>query len=225
MKKFSSIILALLLVLIPCFVMYGCGNNGEPTLKSISLSSNIRTVYYLNENVDFKDAKLSLNYSNDETKTVEITDDMLEGFSTFTPGEKTLKINYEDKTISINYLVADFRLGKYSLTKQEVYVVDSDNRISETNYPSNVCYLQFNLNGTCKLMEKESHYDEELKETVYAENFSLKQTYVWEIRNGKVVLYTPENATYIILNNDYNILYGGIIDGIYETIFTYVYFD
>lgn len=224
MKKFSSIILALILVLIPCLVMYGCGNKSDPTLDSISLTSEIRTVYYLNENIDFKDAKLSFVNSNNETQKIDLTAEMIEGFSTETSGAKTLKINYEDKTISVDYLVIDFQLGKYNLTKEEVFTAYTTNKLSTTNYTTEIYqYLQFNLNGTCSHMERKSQIDKNTNETVYAAEFSLKQTYTWEIRNGKIVLFTSTNETYIVLEKTNSLLSGGIINGTKNTVYTFTH--
>lgn len=152
-----------LLIFFMIILVAGCGvcgyftykyfdlkNQTDTTVKALELTDDIKTQYYLGESIDFKTAKLKVTYANNKTEDITLTSNMVEGFSTESAGNKTLKIKYEGKSYPVDYTVIGFRVGKYFQSKYMRYDAttnqlqyESTSSLSDTS-----SYYVFNLDGT-----------------------------------------------------------------------------
>lgn len=99
------------------------GTTTSQTVESIGLSGSIKTDYKLGENLDLNNAKLTVLYSDETTKTVNILESMVTGFSTENCGNFTMTITYKEKSITKNYSVtldADNLKASYESSSTDV---------------------------------------------------------------------------------------------------------
>lgn len=86
--------------------LVGCGQQ-DATLKHMGINSGFQTEYLVGEQLNLDGAELVLTYSDGEQKTINITSDMIQDFSTTAAGEKSLKVTYEGKSIDVAYKVVE----------------------------------------------------------------------------------------------------------------------
>ena len=79
----------------------------EKSISSISLETAPQTTYQIGDNININNAKITLNYIDSTTKTIDLTSDMITNFTTTTAGVKTMTVTYKDRTLQIDYLVLD----------------------------------------------------------------------------------------------------------------------
>ncbi len=184
MKKINKIFLSLALVLILALPMLaGCdffGNNKK--LLAYEIEGNIKTEYYLGEQLNVQDVKLNLIYEDNSTVKIPLDSSMITGFDTSTLGNKQITIEYNKVKRTIDYSVK-FRTGMYEAT------MTSGNQ-------THSIYIEFLEDG------KAYNYAvaEEDKVGVY-ENFT------WEQNNDKLYVdffdlhaqaYTNDNDTFTV---------------------------
>ena len=76
-----------------------------PLLESISVEKEgIKTEYYVGDKLNLDNGMIKLIYDDGTTSYAVITEDMITGFDTETPGEKTVTVTYEGKTLSLIHI-------------------------------------------------------------------------------------------------------------------------
>ena len=60
----------------------------EKSISSISLETAPQTTYQIGDNINTNNAKITLNYIDSTTKTIDLTSDMITNFTTNTAGVK-----------------------------------------------------------------------------------------------------------------------------------------
>lgn len=100
------------------------------SVSKIELIGTIKTEYQFNESLDTNNAKILVTYDNNETKQVDLTQNMIIGFYTTSTGTRTLTISYQTKTLEVEYTVAS--VSKIELTKalQTEYQINDDLNIN-----------------------------------------------------------------------------------------------
>jgi hypothetical protein len=91
------------------------------TLSNIYFTSQITTSYLINEKLNLNGSKLRLVYDDSSSEEVNITTDMITGFSTATVGERTLTLTYNGKSLTSDYRVDSFKFGSFLIDKQVYY--------------------------------------------------------------------------------------------------------
>lgn len=161
MKKFLVFCLSFMIIL-PCAFLFASCGKAEPRL---SLLSDIQNVYYLNEALDLKDAKLKYIYDDGRKVEISVDESMISEFSTKKCGEKTMKLTYKDQSIDINYTVLDLEQSKYvcekyfegqidkPLEQSTTYEFNRDNTVKITFADESVVIGGYSLldNGTIQL--------------------------------------------------------------------------
>ena len=97
------------------------------TVQSISLSVLPKTVYQQGEELDLTGARLRINYSSTRAALIDVTEDMISGFSTAEAGTKTVTVTYRycvtTYTITVNALQA-LSIKISTLPKTQYFVHD-----------------------------------------------------------------------------------------------------
>ena len=137
-KMWLMIVPALLMLILVPIILAGCG--GSKTNLKLTTPFN-KTEYYLGEELDVNGGVLTYTDENGEESVVIVEESFVTGFDTSTSGRKTMTIIYENKTVSVSYVVKNFRLGEYRATQ----VLDSDGTPSGGEIPETT--LTFNANG------------------------------------------------------------------------------
>lgn len=159
----------------------------EYSVKKIELVGNIKTQYYKGEEIDFANATLKVTYKNDETETFSLKKDMVENFSTETPGDRTLIIKYKSKSCLISYSVIDFQIGTYYLTQYYTRDTSTGKTSSLVTTPigESLALLQFNSDGTGK----------EMARVDANEPFgAYSTTFTWKYESGQIVVTTTQEG-------------------------------
>ena len=102
---FVVMIMALSLCFAGCDFLSGNNNSTSKKIEAIGLVGNIKTEYYLNEELDLQEAKIKVIYEDDTSKNIELLQSMVSNFSTKKTGSFTLTITYKSKTIQKKYTV------------------------------------------------------------------------------------------------------------------------
>ena len=119
MKILKNIITPVFLFMFTCVLLVGC----NPTrVDKVELTNPICVNYALNDEIELKDAKLKVFYSNNTDEELEITSDMITGFDTITLGNKKMTISYEGKSVDISYVVSEVRFGMYKYSTGGIYI-------------------------------------------------------------------------------------------------------
>ena len=105
-KKIMVRILAFLIFVSPiCLTACGDKSNDTATLKSISSEMTLKNTYFVGDSLELDNYKIKAKYSDGSSKEIEVTESMVSGFDTTTPGEKVLTITYSKKTMELPYTV------------------------------------------------------------------------------------------------------------------------
>ncbi|MGN1100275.1 MAG: bacterial Ig-like domain-containing protein [Christensenellales bacterium] len=105
-KKIKTILICLLscLMLTCCFACNA--KDDEPTVSSIAIATNPKTEYYIGDTLDITGATITVTYSDDTTKTVDVTIEMVTVPDLTTEGEKEVIITYSEKTVTYRITVS-----------------------------------------------------------------------------------------------------------------------
>ncbi len=150
MKKTSKILVACML-LVGCFAgiltFSGCLGVINPLL-SISLTTPIKDHYKVGEEIDLNGATLRLTYEDGTQKSIAVDPEMISGFSTETAGTYTMKIVFNEKETTQEYVVYDFqsvldnaKSKMNSLSKYQATVVETTKRTGQADTVQNLTYL------------------------------------------------------------------------------------
>lgn len=157
MKKLTKILsFALAFVCLSlCFVGCSLGKNAE--LLSLDLSNPLPSEFCLGDTLDLTGKKLTLTYSDDSQKEIQLTDSMLTvklDTTSATTQPRTMVITYKGKTITSNYTVLNAKqVGLYKLYFDRTYTLTSVKLYKNNTYVAddNDFYsssMRFTSNGT-----------------------------------------------------------------------------
>lgn len=126
-KQISSIFIAFLLIICP-FFFTACGDGGDPTISSIEIIGDVKTTYYVGEELNIEGLQVKIIKSDDSSSTITLTSDMVSGFDSSTAGTKTLTVTYNEKTATVEYIVTTAPVSSISVSstfKSIYYTGDS----------------------------------------------------------------------------------------------------
>lgn len=101
-KIMFSILVLLLLVLTAC-LFAACGEG--PVSPEIEIKAAFKTEYVIGDELDVSGGILAHTNEDGQTKDVEITEEMISGFTTETAGTRSMVLTYEGLTLTIEYEV------------------------------------------------------------------------------------------------------------------------
>ena len=87
-----SILVLLLLVLTAC-LFAACGE--DPVSPEIEIKAAFKTEYVIGDELDVSGGILAYTNEDGQTKDVEITEEMISGFTTETAGTRSMVLTYE----------------------------------------------------------------------------------------------------------------------------------
>ena len=76
------------------------------TVKSISVVDGYKNAYVVGDSLDLSSLKLLVTYSDDTTKEVNVTSQMISAVDMSAAGTKTITVTYEGKTTTFNVIVS-----------------------------------------------------------------------------------------------------------------------
>lgn len=129
LKKFSSLMFALLLMISCPFLLTACkkdkdkgsgGGGGDdtpstPTIESIEVLGEIKDTYFVGDELDITGIQVKITKSDDSTETIDLVAEMISGFDTTTAGEKTLTVTYEEETATVVYYVVEPKVSSIAV--------------------------------------------------------------------------------------------------------------
>ncbi len=179
----------------------------EKQVQSISVVPPTKNTYKIGENIDISNGKVNITYDNNSTNVIELTEDMISGFSSDSKGISTVTVKYKDKTTSFDCLIVgnpDNVEAKYGDMLKDVKLPDDPNGVytwkdgntlvgdvGEHTFdviytPTNDIYSKVeDLTGVVKVNKAIPEYDE---------NITLEATYGNTLKDVK--LPTRDNGTY-----------------------------
>ena len=85
-----------------------------------------KTEYFVGEDIDLTGAKISATYEDGNSKTVDITSEMISGFDSSTAGTNTVTVTYEGKTTTFNVTIKEPAVTgiRISTTPKTEYLID-----------------------------------------------------------------------------------------------------
>ena len=86
-----------------------------PKLESISVTEDIKTEYYVGDELNLDYGMIKLLYEDGSVSYVAISEDMITGFDTETPGDKTVTVTYEGKTCTYTITVKEAEVSSLRL--------------------------------------------------------------------------------------------------------------
>ena len=104
-KVLIAIASVLIVVVVGVLVAVFLGVFNRKVEPKILFSEEFKLSYYEGETLDVSGGKLLFTQENGEIVEVVITEDMITGFDTTTPGEKQLTITFNDATMVVTYTV------------------------------------------------------------------------------------------------------------------------
>ena len=119
MKKFIKTLILVLIVSLT-FTFVGCG---EPTLSSISMNDDVITEAVKDGKVELAELKLIAKYSDDTTKEVPVTADMVnadELAKLCNPGEYKITFTYEGQNVEVTFNVPEKPVKSLELKAESV---------------------------------------------------------------------------------------------------------
>lgn len=113
-KNLFKVLAPIALLLCISSILTGCFSGGNPKVKAIEINHSFKTIYQQGEDLDVTGGKLTVTYSDNKQTSVEITSDMISGFTTGALGERNLVITYGGKTCTVEYTTTGTKLtGNY----------------------------------------------------------------------------------------------------------------
>ena len=105
------------LILVASFALVGCGAASTTAQPSLNLANRgWRNYYVKGEEVDLRGLIANYYSSPDASaQSVNVTSNMISGFSTESTGEKQMTVSYQGLSKTISYTVYDFESSKYEL--------------------------------------------------------------------------------------------------------------
>ena len=110
--KTKAIISVLIIVLLlSVCVLVACSNPiGREVEKIAIINGSFKDTYYLDEEVDLKNAKIRVTYTDGTGENIPITKDMISGLSTaICTNSATLTVTYKERTATFIYKVVSDR--------------------------------------------------------------------------------------------------------------------
>lgn len=210
-KIWLMVVPALLMLMLVPLILAGCG--GSKTNLKLTTPFN-KTEYYLGEELNVNGGVLTYTDENGEENVVIVEESFVTGFDSSTPGTKMMTIIYENKTVSVSYVVKNFRLGEYLATG----MLDSDGAPIDSELP--YMAMTFNSNGSMILSQQLDIEDPSSIESVTYE-FSVNIEGNIEIRQGDDT-GTAHNLTVHYLNDCVYLDYPHPYLGTATVVFEYV---
>lgn len=173
------------------FVIFSAKN-----IQSVELDGQIQTVYFVDDKIDFEDAKLKVTYKSGSIKMLDLNSSgmKINNFSTSTIDNKDrhskMSILYKSFTINIDYVVIN--RGSYYISAEERMTYENDRA---QGMPLKYTYTQqttphvfeFCDEGKLKYFTKLSNGSWILDDGRYDENFN------YEIVKDKIVVNTGKD--------------------------------
>ncbi|MDR2266347.1 MAG: bacterial Ig-like domain-containing protein, partial [Christensenellaceae bacterium] len=104
-KKFVFCALIMILATLMMIAFVACKVN--PTVKDIAIKEGTFSNTYAVGDAFPSSAKLIVTYTDDSTSTIDLTESMVTGFDTTSPGEKSVTVAYGNQTIELKITVSD----------------------------------------------------------------------------------------------------------------------
>lgn len=123
------------------------------TIKSILSVENIRNCFYMNEEVDFYNAKAILLLSDKRKVEVDLQQDDIKNFSTDEVGKFTLKVNYYKFVYYFSYVVQYKKIEFYSVSNNQNQVLTFKVNSNQIFDYSLVCFDFYDEPVEIKLVE------------------------------------------------------------------------
>ena len=105
MRKFLYLLLVLPVLLFSLVACEQPTSQPAPTVESISLNEGYKTEYLVGESIDLTTMKITVTYSDDSEKVLNVTKDMLSNVDMNTVGPKEVTVTYEGKSDSFTITV------------------------------------------------------------------------------------------------------------------------
>lgn len=140
MKKVRKTVFIMLLLFTYTFMLTGCDLFGGSKPK-LQIYQQIKQYYAVGDSLDVSSGLLRVT-NGDDISYQHITSDMVTGFSTATPGARTMVITYDGAQVTVSYKV-------FENVQNDVYY-RSANSLSGTGNPA--MYMYFKFNHTTKTM-------------------------------------------------------------------------
>ena len=157
-------------------------------VDTVELVGKIQTLYVIDDEIDFEDAKLKVTYKNGNIKMVKLKEKMVDYFSTSTEGHKVMKINYKSEVLEIEYNV--IQLGAYYLNFDETRVpkdsgvgFDSTSnqydiyKTPEMLYIGKAGYFRYYTRKSIGWTMADGNYDDRYSYTIVADTMKIKTPY------------------------------------------------
>ncbi len=184
MKRLSFIILFFTFLFL--FTIFSCGEKDEivkeKKLEKIELLSNPKTIYYQNEEMDLNDGIITAYFSDDTTKDILLTKEMISNFDTTVIGYHNLLISYTYQDIT---KTAILRINVIKENAEEVKLVSIDARDGK-----NVYYEGDSFDNSTLIVT--AHYSDSSSKRIYS--YSWDKTIL--SRTDKYVTITYQGLTY-----------------------------
>lgn len=157
MKKLTKILSFALAFVCLSFCFVGCSFGDSAELSSIDLSTPLQSEFCLGDTLDLTGKKLTLTYSDDSQKEINLTESMfiskLDTTTATTTQPRTMVIEYKGKKITSSYTVLNAKqVGSYRLYFDRAYTLTSVKQFKNGTYvaddsvPSSS--MEFKIDGT-----------------------------------------------------------------------------
>lgn len=95
-------------------------------------TSPTKTEYFVGEDIDLTEAKITATYEDSTTKDFDITEDMISGFASSTAGTNTVTVTYEGKTTTFDVTIKEPAVTgiTISTTPKTEYLIDDSLDVS-----------------------------------------------------------------------------------------------
>lgn len=202
MKKLTKIFSFALAFVCLSLCFAGCSFGKEAELSSIDLSTPLQNEFCLGETLDLTGKKLTLTYTDDTQKEINLTESMfiskLDTTTATTTQPRTMVIKYKEKTTTCNYTVLNAKkVGSNKLYFDKAYVLTSVEKFKndasvglDTSNAMLGMKITFNQNGTALNTESDG---------------TLLTTLTWSINDDNTIqlssISTTSTVTYAITLN------------------------
>ena len=170
----------------------GCSNDQvevQIQQDGIEIISSFKTQYFVGEDVDVTGGIISCTI-NGKTKQVALTDEMISGFSSATPGTRKLVITYQDLTMTVSYtvsvkdepeepqeepeeIVVTSRMIKDAIQDVEYYLNNATIEVEDEHYNSGLTF--YSLNKSLLASPKQIESNTEVYSSVGVKNERFTQ--------------------------------------------------
>lgn len=163
------------------------------SIDSVVLEGNMQSLYFVNDEIDYEDAKLKVTYKNGSIKMLNLDSDGVKvtNFSTSTIGDKnrssTLNIIYKDFKIDVDYLV---------ISKGSYYVSSEATSTYENMQPTTNNYSKEETNCVLEFLDggKLKYFIKNADENWYLEDGRYDDRVKYEIISDKIKVNVGEDS-------------------------------